>query len=59
MTEAVIAKYAYGPTHDSKVFVCGLPGVYAKLCGGRHTKEVVPGSALANLGYDFRHVVKF
>ena len=42
-----------------KVFVCGLPGVYEKLCGGRQTKEVVPGSALANLGYSERHVIKF
>ena len=60
MTEETIAKHAAsGPTDDHKVFVCGLPGVYAKLCGGRQTKEVTAGSALHNLGYSERHVVKF
>ena len=47
-----IKKYAYPPSLDTKVLVCGLPGVYDKLCGPRSSQEVAEGSVLYNLGYD-------
>ena len=57
--ERVLKLHAHPPARDTKVFVCGLPGVYDKLCGPRNDAGVAPGSALANLGYEATHVVKF
>jgi len=58
VTEASIAKYAFPPASDTKVFVCGLPGVYTKLCGPRGT-PLEEATALHNLGYSNEMVVKF
>ena len=57
--EAVLRKHGHAPANDVRVFVCGLPGVYTKLCGPRNDTTVAEGSALANLGFDSKHVVKF
>jgi hypothetical protein len=57
--EAVLRDYAFPPSSDSVVLVCGLPGVYDKLCGPRTEKGLAPESYLAKLGYDERRVVKF
>jgi len=57
--EAVLRTHAFPPSPDSLVFVCGLPGVYDKLCGPRTVKELAPGSYLAKLGYDSKQVIKF
>jgi hypothetical protein len=40
------------------VLVCGLPGVYDKLCGGRDSAAVAPHSVLHKLGYTEEHVIK-
>jgi len=55
----VLRTHAFPPSPDSLVFVCGLPGVYDKLCGPRTVKELAPGSYLAKLGYDSKQVIKF
>ena len=54
-----IRKHGFPPGSNTKVFVCGLPGVYEKLCGARGDPMVLEGTALAKLGFDHRHVVKF
>ena len=33
--ERMIEKYAFGPSADTLVLVCGLPAMYASLCGPR------------------------
>jgi cytochrome-b5 reductase len=58
VSESVIRKHALAPAVDSKVFVCGLPGVYDALCGPRGA-PLRPGSALHSLGYTDGMVVKF
>ncbi len=57
--EDKIRRYAFPPSDNTKVFVCGLPGVYDHLCGPRTTTAVKPGSALYRLGYSDNMVVKF
>lgn len=59
VTEAVIAAHAF-PCSDprSRVLVCGLPGVYLKICGPRLSEELAPGSALYNLGFSKQQVIK-
>ena len=59
ITEEKIKSYAFPPGPQSKVFVCGLPGVYEKICGSRFTPEISEGSALYNLGYTSEMVLKF
>ncbi len=59
INEDKIRRYGFPPSLDTKVFVCGLPGVYNKLCGARTTKMILEGSALYNLGYTEDMVVKF
>ena len=54
-----IKKYAFPPSQETRVFVCGLPDVYVNLCGPRNEKEIAPDSALAKLGYTSEMVVKF
>ena len=39
-------------------FVCGLPAMYASLCGPREDKVLRDGTALANLGYRTDNVYK-
>jgi len=57
--EAKISTYCFAPAQDMNVFVCGLPSMYASLCGPRDEKEVQEGTVLASLGYTSDMVVKF
>jgi cytochrome-b5 reductase len=57
--EDKIRRYGFPPNNDTRVFVCGLPGVYDHLCGPRTTPVVSAGSALHNIGYSDEMVVKF
>ena len=57
--EAKIVKHGFPPAPDTRVFVCGLPGVYDIMCGPRTTPEVLEGTCLHRLGYGREHVVKF
>lgn len=58
MNEAAIRDYGFPPTVSGRVLVCGLPGVYDKLCGPRSNPTVAVGSVLHNLGYNEEHVIK-
>ena len=58
VNEEKILKYGFAPAQDTRVFVCGLPGVYEKLCGYRDSTEVAPYSVLHKLGYSDAMVVK-
>ena len=53
-----IEKYAFPPARDTLCFVCGLPSMYATLCGPREEKAVREGSVLAELGYTTPMVAK-
>ena len=55
----VIKKYGFAQDEQTRVFVCGLPEVYASLCGPRGEKEVAAGTTLEKLGYTTEMVVKF
>ena len=59
VNEDKISHHGFPPSIDTRVFVCGLPGVYLKLCGPRTTPEVLPNTSLYNLGYSDEMVVKF
>lgn len=59
ITEDKIQRHAFAPSDDTRVFICGLPGVYDKLCGPRKESQIAEGSALYNLGYTAEMVVKF
>jgi len=56
--EAKIVKYAFPPSPDTLVFVCGLPGMYTALCGPRNEKELLEGCVLQKLGYTADMVAK-
>lgn len=58
VNEDTIRRHAFPPACDTKVFVCGLPSVYDKLCGPRGA-PLAQGSALANLGYTDDMILKF
>lgn len=58
MNEDKILKHGFPPGDDSLVVVCGLPGVYDKLCGPRSDINLAQGSALHTLGYTKGMVVK-
>lgn len=58
VNEDKIRNFAFPPSHDTKVLVCGLPGVYDKLCGPRDMPTIGAGSALAKLGYTQDMVIK-
>lgn len=58
VNEGKIKKHGYPPGDDSLVVVCGLPGVYDKLCGPRCDTRIAVGSALHSLGYSEDMVVK-
>jgi cytochrome-b5 reductase len=58
VNEDKIKRYGHPPSDDTLVVVCGLPGVYDKLCGPRSELDLAPGSALANLGYTGPMVAK-
>ena len=57
--EHKISKYGFPPSIDTRVLVCGLPGVYEKLCGPRTNTTVPAGSVLHKLGYTDDMVIKF
>ena len=57
--QAKIAKYCAGPAEDACVFVCGVPALYAALCGPRDQKGVAAGTVLQRLGYLDHMVFKF
>jgi NAD(P)H-flavin reductase len=59
INEEKIRKWGFPPSPETRVFVCGLPGVYDKLCGPRLSSEVTKGSVLDILGYSDSTVVKF
>ena len=54
--EKLIREHGHRPGPRTRVFVCGLPGVYDSLCGPRGD-PVVTG-ALARLGFGDGEVVK-
>mmetsp|Transcript_41571 Transcript_41571/g.88714 ORF Transcript_41571/g.88714 Transcript_41571/m.88714 type:complete len:306 (-) Transcript_41571:455-1372(-) len=56
--EAKIKKYAFPPSEDTLVFVCGLPMMYKFLCGPRTDKELAEGTTLHKLGYTSSMVAK-
>jgi len=59
VSEDKIRKYAYPPSGPSSVVcVCGLPGVYDKICGSRFTDELQVGSALHRIGFSSEQVFK-
>ena len=51
VNEDKIRAYAFAPAASTRVVVCGLPGVYDKICGSRFETDVPPGCALHSLGY--------
>ena len=59
MNEDKVRRHAFSPSPSTRVFVCGLPGVYDKLCGPR-TKSAIPmHSILGRLNYTEDMVVKY
>ena len=58
INEDKLRRHGFPPGENSRVVVCGLPGVYDKLCGPRTDPALAPGSALYNLGYSSSMVVK-
>ena len=54
-----ICQHAPPPSDTHRVVVCGLPGVYDKLCGSRFEAGVLPEDCvLARLGFSAHHVIK-
>jgi len=53
-----VQKHGFAPAADTRVLVCGLPGVYDKLCGSRESVEVEHHSVLHKLGYTKDMVIK-
>ena len=51
-------KYAFPPSHDTLVFVCGREGMYKALCGPREDKQLMEGTLLSELGYTSEQVAK-
>lgn len=51
-------RHAFPSSESTRVLVCGLPGVYEKLCGNRYTEEIEERSVLHNLGYSNKMVIK-
>lgn len=58
VNEDKIKAYGYPPSDRTLVVVCGLPGVYQKLCGPRTDVQLSSDSALYNLGYRSEMVCK-
>ena len=50
--------YAFPPSDDTLLFVCGLPPMYQALCGPLTEKELADGSVLQKLGYTSGMVAK-
>jgi NAD(P)H-flavin reductase len=53
-----IREHAFAAADDTKVVVCGLPGVYDKLCGERNSRGLPPHCVLTELGYTEDMIVK-
>ena len=53
-----VAKYAYAPSRDTQVVVCGLPAMYKALCGPREEAALREGCVLDDLGYSSDMVAK-
>jgi hypothetical protein len=58
VSDEKISKHGFPPSDDLKILVCGLPGVYEKLCGSREVKELPQDSVLHKLGYSPEMVIK-
>lgn len=58
INEEKVKKYAIEPSSFTRVLVCGLPGIYRKLCGYRDSPEIEKGSVLSNLSYTSEMVIK-
>ena len=58
VNEEKIQTYGYPPSDHTLVVVCGLPGVYHKLCGPRTELQLSSDCALYNLGYRTEMVCK-
>ncbi len=55
----VLCQHAPPPSDAHRVVVCGLPGVYDKLCGSRFENGVLPEDCvLARLGFSPHQVIK-
>jgi cytochrome-b5 reductase len=57
--KAKIDQFCHKPAADMLMFVCGLPGLYAAMCGPRSETNVAEGTVLHQLGYTDNMVVKF
>eukprot|EP00747_Dinoflagellata_sp_TGD_P209363 gnl/TRDRNA2_/TRDRNA2_82760_c0_seq2.p1 gnl/TRDRNA2_/TRDRNA2_82760_c0~~gnl/TRDRNA2_/TRDRNA2_82760_c0_seq2.p1 ORF type:complete len:141 (-),score=33.07 gnl/TRDRNA2_/TRDRNA2_82760_c0_seq2:65-487(-) len=57
--KAKFQKYAFPPSDDTFVMVCGLPALYTAFCGPRDEAVVAAGTILHELGYTEKNVVKF
>ena len=53
-----LEKYAFPAAKDTLCFVCGLPAMYASLCGPREEPFVREGSVLDQLGFTAGMVAK-
>jgi hypothetical protein len=58
VNEDRISQHGCPPSADTRVLVCGLPGVYEKLCGPRAVPQIAPNSVLEKLGYTESMVLK-
>jgi hypothetical protein len=56
--DAILKHAASVPSNTTRVLVCGLPGVYDKLCGPRDDEQVAAHSVLWRLGYTTDMVIK-
>ena len=55
---AKIAKYAFPPSDETLMFVCGLPAMYDALCGPRTEQELAEGTVLKEMGYTATMIAK-
>jgi len=56
--EEKIRRWAFPPSPETSVFVCGLPSMYDALCGARNESDLREGSVLDALGYTAEMVEK-
>jgi len=58
INESKIREHGFPPCSQTRVIVCGLPGVYDKLCGPRNCPRVMPDTILFEIGYTDEMVIK-
>lgn len=59
VNEERIRRHGYNADESNLAVVCGLPGVYGKMCGSRFERDcLAAGSALKNIGYGPAQVCK-